>query len=86
MRNPWSKEKYKGPWRDDDPNWTAARKAEVGGLTVADDGKFWMPYHHFIKLYSRTSAAFYQDWKHKNKDIRIPRGSVMLRVHNPVAQ
>lgn len=22
MRNPWNKEHYIGPWRDDDPNWT----------------------------------------------------------------
>ena len=22
IRNPWSKEKYNGPWRDNDPRWT----------------------------------------------------------------
>jgi len=26
MRNPWSKEAYKGAWRDDDPKWTDAWK------------------------------------------------------------
>ena len=26
MRNPWSSESYNGPWRDNDPNWTAAWK------------------------------------------------------------
>jgi len=23
LHNPWSKEKYTGPWRDNDPRWTA---------------------------------------------------------------
>jgi len=47
MRNPWSTEKYKGKWGDQDPNWTEEMKAEIGGLTKANDGAFWMPFEHF---------------------------------------
>ena len=62
MRNPWSSEGYKGAWRDDDPAWTAAWKKQVN-LVVANDGVFWMPYDNFIKFFSRTGVAFYDDYK-----------------------
>ena len=29
VRNPWAVEMYKGPWRDDDPNWTEEWKKQV---------------------------------------------------------
>lgn len=71
MRNPWAVEKYKGPWRDDDPNWTPAKIAAVGGLTKADDGKFWMPYKTYIDLFYSTNIAFFEKWKHSTHELKL---------------
>ena len=43
MQNPWSKDVFTGAWSDSSTNWTAALRSEVG-LTVADDGVFWMDF------------------------------------------
>ena len=62
MRNPWSREEYNGPWRDDDPAWTPEWK-EQENLVKADDGVFWMPYKNFMKFFRKTGVAFYDDYK-----------------------
>ena len=59
LRNPWSKEKYNGPWKDGDSKWTDARKQQVGGLTVKDDGAFWMEYKTFLRYFYNVAAAMY---------------------------
>jgi len=46
MRNPHAKEYYTGPYRDDDPVWTPALKAEVN-LKPGNDGLFWIPMENF---------------------------------------
>jgi hypothetical protein len=46
MRNPWSKERYTGPYNDADPVWTDALAKEAG-FTKADDGKMFMPVSDF---------------------------------------
>jgi len=51
VRNPWSKEKYNGPFADGDARWTRAWKNQVG-LKAANDGKFWMPLNVFKYAYT----------------------------------
>ena len=41
VRNPWSKEGWKGNWNDRDPKWTAAFKKQVP-YKSANDGSFFM--------------------------------------------
>jgi hypothetical protein len=59
MRNPWSSEKYTGPWRDSDPKWTARNKRIVGGHKVANDGVFFLPMKYFRQLFRSMSVAYY---------------------------
>jgi len=47
MRNPWSKERYTGPYNDADPVWNNAHLAREAGFTKADDGKMFMPVADF---------------------------------------
>ena len=58
MRNPWSSERYTGPWSDKDSRWTDALKKEAG-MTAANDGVFFMPYRDFMDKYRRTSVSLY---------------------------
>ena len=46
MRNPWSKERYTGPYNDADPVWTPALMKEAG-MEKKDDGKMFMPIKDF---------------------------------------
>ena len=66
LRNPWGREKYAGPMRDDDPAWTAAWKAEAG-LVAADDGIFHIPLEDFKIAFTRYSILMYQDWNTAKK-------------------
>jgi hypothetical protein len=51
MRNPWGKEMYSGPWRDDDSLWTDDFKLQAN-LVEADDGIFYMPYDNFDNAFT----------------------------------
>jgi len=67
MRNPWSSEDYKGPWSDNDPNWTEAWKEQVN-LVTANDGIFWMEWDTFMSAFATTDVALYfkdEDYQHK---------------------
>ena len=58
LRNPWGREEYTGPFRDDDPKWTAAWKAQAG-LVVADDGIFHIPLADFKKAFTTYAILMY---------------------------
>lgn len=90
MRNPWGVEKYHGPFSDHSDEWTPEWKKQVG-LSVKDDGKFWMPYDVYLISYQYTAVTFYQDYlPTMSYDLKVGAvntpGMVKLRVHNPVAQ
>jgi len=61
LRNPWGKEQYDGPWKDDDPQWTEEFK-EQAGLTVANDGIFHIPLDDFKQAFDAYDILMYQDW------------------------
>jgi len=61
VRNPWAKEMYKGPWKDDDSRWTEHYKKQVN-LVKANDGAFWMPYDNYINMFTTTGVALYQPY------------------------
>ncbi|KAG8448049.1 hypothetical protein GDO86_015227 [Hymenochirus boettgeri] len=46
MRNPWGKREWRGPWSDESEEWNKVSKSEKTtlGLTVRDDGEFWMTF------------------------------------------
>lgn len=63
MRNPWSSEKYKGPWSDNDSRWTRSLRRQVNSK-IANDGVFFFPFEAFQSVFTSINLAFYNDnWK-----------------------
>lgn len=90
MRNPWGKEKYKGPWSDEDKEkWTPEAKKALKHETAMDDGIFFMPIADFHKLFTETIIGFYADWKIARKEAVWDRRSAVRELKwtftNPVA-
>ena len=50
MQNPWSQDVFTGAWSDKSTKWTTTTKNEVG-LTVANDGVFWMAFEDYYKMF-----------------------------------
>jgi hypothetical protein len=67
MRNPWSSEKYVGPYSDKDLDFWNTVPASVQtqiGHVDANDGVFFFPMYEFRKAYTSMSLAYYNmDWK-----------------------
>lgn len=88
LRNPWNSEHYKGPWRDDDPNWEKHPdwKKQVD-LKPSNDGIFWMPYDLFVTRYYYSTVALYQPYKFKVTNFKLgPRGDLLYSIDNPKDQ
>uniref|UniRef100_A0A1I7SLZ9 Calpain catalytic domain-containing protein n=2 Tax=Bursaphelenchus xylophilus TaxID=6326 RepID=A0A1I7SLZ9_BURXY len=59
LQNPWGEKEWNGPWSDDSPEWeqvSSAHKAELG-ITVDEDGEFWMPWDEFIRYFTDISVC-----------------------------
>ncbi|KAM5180848.1 calpain-5 [Mantella aurantiaca] len=54
MRNPWGEREWSGPWSDSSEEWQKVSKSERErlGVTVQDDGEFWMTFEDFCKYYT----------------------------------
>ncbi|XP_008304324.1 calpain-5-like, partial [Stegastes partitus] len=50
MRNPWGQREWTGPWSDSSEEWkkVSTSEREKMGVTVEDDGEFWMTFDDFI--------------------------------------
>ncbi|CAG7838641.1 unnamed protein product [Allacma fusca] len=59
LRNPWGSKEWNGAFSDRSAEWTKISKSEKDklGLTVDDDGEFWMPYDDFISEFSDLSIC-----------------------------
>lgn len=69
LRNPWGSETYKGPWRDDDPQWTDEFK-KMAKLVVADDGIFHMTVDTYVTHFTSMEVCQYSDdWKTTKLDV-----------------
>ena len=42
IKNPWAVERYTGPFRDNDPNWTDDMRKQCGSK-IENDGLFHIP-------------------------------------------
>uniref|UniRef100_A0AC35G5F8 Calpain catalytic domain-containing protein n=1 Tax=Panagrolaimus sp. PS1159 TaxID=55785 RepID=A0AC35G5F8_9BILA len=59
LQNPWGEIEWNGPWSDTDSRWeevTEAQKQELG-MTVDEDGEFWMPWEEFVKYFTDISVC-----------------------------
>ncbi|XP_030622055.1 calpain-5a [Chanos chanos] len=54
MRNPWGEKEWTGPWSDSSEEWKKVSKSERErlGVTVQDDGEFWMTFEDFCKYFT----------------------------------
>ncbi|MCI4379401.1 hypothetical protein PGIGA_G00227760 [Pangasianodon gigas] len=54
MRNPWGEKEWNGPWSDSSEEWQRVSKSEREklGVTVRDDGEFWMTFEDFTKHFT----------------------------------
>uniref|UniRef100_A0A8C6L406 Calpain 6 n=1 Tax=Nothobranchius furzeri TaxID=105023 RepID=A0A8C6L406_NOTFU len=59
MRNPWGKIEWKGAWSDGSEEWSKVGDAERGnlGITVEDDGEFWMSFTDWCKFYTDADVC-----------------------------
>ncbi|CAB1316646.1 unnamed protein product [Coregonus sp. 'balchen'] len=54
MRNPWGEKEWSGPWSDSSDEWKKVSKSEREklGVTVQDDGEFWMTFDDFCQYFT----------------------------------
>ncbi|KAG7234788.1 hypothetical protein INR49_003967 [Caranx melampygus] len=74
MRNPWGQREWNGPWSDSSEEWQKVSKSEREkiGVTVQDDGEFWMTFDDFIanftdlilcRLINTSYLSFHKTWE-----------------------
>ncbi|WKY17158.1 hypothetical protein Q1695_001628 [Nippostrongylus brasiliensis] len=59
LQNPWGEKEWNGPWSDDSKEWeqvTDSQKHSLG-ITVDEDGEFWMPWTSFIEFFTDISVC-----------------------------
>ncbi|CAG9532196.1 unnamed protein product [Cercopithifilaria johnstoni] len=59
LQNPWGEKEWNGPWSDGSQEWekiTDAHKKELG-ITVEEDGEFWMPWNEFTRYFTDLSVC-----------------------------
>ncbi|XP_028977368.1 calpain-5a isoform X1 [Esox lucius] len=54
LRNPWGEKEWNGAWSDSSEEWNKVSKTEREkiGVTVQDDGEFWMNFDDFCQYFS----------------------------------
>ncbi|VDI30156.1 calpain-5 [Mytilus galloprovincialis] len=58
-RNPWGGTEWKGAWSDGSAEWkkvSSGQKKDIG-LTVEDNGEFWMSYEDFVKYFNHVDIC-----------------------------
>ncbi|KAL4646962.1 calpain-5-like [Arapaima gigas] len=89
MRNPWGEKEWNGPWSDSSEEWQKVSKSEREklGVTVNDDGEFWMDFDDFCKnftdlimcrLINTSHLSIHKTWEEQ-----VMRGS-WQRADNPL--
>lgn len=59
LQNPWGEKEWNGPWSDGSEEWlqvTDAKKKDIG-ITVDEDGEFWMPWNEFLRYFTDLSLC-----------------------------
>ncbi|XP_070605591.1 calpain-5 isoform X2 [Erythrolamprus reginae] len=54
LRNPWGEREWNGPWSDTSEEWqkVSTGEREKLGMTVEDDGEFWMAFDDFCTYFT----------------------------------
>ncbi|XP_018591661.1 calpain-5a [Scleropages formosus] len=84
MRNPWGEKEWNGPWSDSSEEWQKVSKSERErlGVTVEDDGEFWMDFEDFCKHFTDLILCRLINTSllsiHKTWEEQVVRGSWQL--------
>uniref|UniRef100_A0A3B3TZ69 Calpain 6 n=2 Tax=Poecilia latipinna TaxID=48699 RepID=A0A3B3TZ69_9TELE len=59
LRNPWGKAEWIGAWSDSSEEWSKVDDTEKAnlGITVADDGEFWMSFTDWCKNFDEVDIC-----------------------------
>uniref|UniRef100_A0A0K2V2R8 Calpain catalytic domain-containing protein n=1 Tax=Lepeophtheirus salmonis TaxID=72036 RepID=A0A0K2V2R8_LEPSM len=59
LQNPWGEKEWNGAFSDKSSEWAniSNKEREKMGLTVGDDGEFWMPFEDFLIHFSEMSIC-----------------------------
>lgn len=59
LQNPWGRKEWTGAFSDKSPEWAGVsqKEKEKLGLTLKDDGEFWMPFDDFLTQFSEMSIC-----------------------------
>ncbi|XP_030066111.1 calpain-6 [Microcaecilia unicolor] len=59
MRNPWGNREWRGAWCDESEEWNRVSQSERKriGLTVANDGEFWMTFEDWCKNFNTVDIG-----------------------------
>jgi len=86
MRNPWGRERYNGPWNDEDSQWTDDFKKQAGLSVDLNDGVFHIPLEDYTKAYENIGIVHYQNWVRSQLDLGdVTKGKSQILV-NPKQQ
>jgi len=59
LRNPWSTDKYNGPWGNKDALWNNDTKSQAG-VSPDDEAIFHMPLNQFRKMFGSFAIGLYE--------------------------
>ncbi|KAJ1197480.1 hypothetical protein NDU88_001338 [Pleurodeles waltl] len=59
LRNPWGNKEWTGPWSDNSEEWNSVSESERSrvGLTVKDDGEFWMTFDDWCNNFTNVDIC-----------------------------
>ncbi|EPB72007.1 calpain large subunit, domain III [Ancylostoma ceylanicum] len=59
LQNPWGEKEWNGPWSDDSKEWEQVTESQKNslGITVDEDGEFWMPWYSFVQYFTDISVC-----------------------------
>lgn len=87
MRDPWSTDKYKGPWSVEDEEWTPELKSQAD-FTEGEDNTFYMAVGDFQRAFPKYQVAMTsKNWKRSFTPSDGSRGrSWLFNFENPTDQ
>eukprot|EP00794_Sanderia_malayensis_P011154 gene11154-12326_t len=59
LRNPWGEKEWNGAWSDGSAEWNkvSQKQREKLGITVENDGEFWMSFEDFCRHFSKITGC-----------------------------
>ena len=86
MRNPWSHDRYNGPWNNNDRRWTREFLKQISHNPKTIDGKFYMPIREFRNTFRKVEYALYEKWRVSRKVVTPRNSTPSVNITSPRSQ